>query len=783
MPQRSRAQRLNGLFPLSYTGVVPVSPVNFVMDDRPPTINDSKNFYIGDLWLDTSTVPPDVADLWMLVSLVGHSATWVNFGAGDLETLTGNSGGPVSPDGAGNINVVGDGTTINIVGNPGTNTLTATAVGTGLVSSLTGNSGGPVFPTAGNINVVGTGVITVVGNPGTSTLTVTPSGSIASSFITNPATGVAVPVAGVLTFAGTGGITVSAAGSTVTIAASGSPAPMVGFGAYKSATTANVTGDGTFYQIIFDGEIYDTSSNYNNATGVFTAPTDGTYHFDAYIGVNNITDQTLSGMMIETTGGAFFSDGKSPVNDKDGSNNLSYQLSVDALMTAGDTAVVKISIGGGSNALTVGVDGQLLPGNPISTYFDGHRLDPAASFISGAETFITDSGTATPNILGQVNVLTQNATLGAGSSVLFSAPGASNTIQLDLTDADDNTILGAGSGNLTMSGTGNTVLGQGSLTSITSGSTNIVIGQGAGNNLTGTETGNVLIGDPGVTGINNLFAIHIPSAGAGFVGFDMHNYPGGSSVNGANLFIGESAGNRTMTAPAWFGNIGIGTGTLMGLTTGPHNVALGSVSGIYITSGDGNVLLGHSTGANLLGGTGIVSGNRNVAIGYAAGDNWTGSDSTNICIGTNPGVLGDNRITRIGSDGSADAIQAKAFIYGIRGVTTDVNNAVAVLIDSAGQLGTVSSSMRYKSNIQPMGPVSDRLMDLDPVTFSWKSDSNHLQQIGLIAEEVEQVFPELVVHDKEGLPETVKYHELPVLLLNELKKLAARVAELESRLT
>jgi hypothetical protein len=86
------------------------------------------------------------------------------------------------------------------------------------IETLTGNSGGPVGPDgANNINVVGAGVITVAGNPGTSTLTITPSGSIASSFITNPATGVATPAAGVLTFAGTGGITVTAGVSTVTI--------------------------------------------------------------------------------------------------------------------------------------------------------------------------------------------------------------------------------------------------------------------------------------------------------------------------------------------------------------------------------------------------------------------------------------------------------------------------------------------------------------------------------------------------------------------------------------
>ena len=61
------------------------------------------------------------------------------------------------------------------------------------IQTLTGNSGGAVGPLAGNIDVVGTGVITVVGNPGTHTLTITPSGSIASSFITTPATGTATP--------------------------------------------------------------------------------------------------------------------------------------------------------------------------------------------------------------------------------------------------------------------------------------------------------------------------------------------------------------------------------------------------------------------------------------------------------------------------------------------------------------------------------------------------------------------------------------------------------------
>src|ERR1700722_15684437 len=162
MAQRTRAQRLNGIFPLSYMGVIPVSPVNFVIDNRAPTINDSKNFYIGDLWLDDSSlsltppVAPTVADLWMLVSLSGNNAVWVNFASGiaALQSLTGNSGGPVFVDGSDNINVVGDGIGITIVGNPATHTLTASLVGGGVAAQSFPTDSGTATPVAGVLNII-----------------------------------------------------------------------------------------------------------------------------------------------------------------------------------------------------------------------------------------------------------------------------------------------------------------------------------------------------------------------------------------------------------------------------------------------------------------------------------------------------------------------------------------------------------------------------------------------------------------------------------------------------
>ena len=106
------------------------------------------------------------------------------------------------------------------------------------------------------------------------------------------------------------------------------------------------------------------------------------------------------------------------------------------------------------------------------------------------------------------------------------------------------------------------------------------------------------------------------------------------------------------------------------------------------------------------------------------------------------------------------------------------------MVDANGQLGTISSSRRYKEDIQSMGSVSERVMALRPVTFHYKqptNDGSKPVQFGLIAEEVAETFPELVVYDEQGKPETVSYHLLATLLLNEFQKQQSRVTELEQQ--
>jgi hypothetical protein len=176
----------------------------------------------------------------------------------------------------------------------------------------------------------------------------------------------------------------------------------------------------------------------------------------------------------------------------------------------------------------------------------------------------------------------------------------------------------------------------------------------------------------------------------------------------------------------------------------------------------------------------VTTGYGNIGLGVGAGQQITGGGANNIAIGS-PGVSTDTGVIRIGSSGD----QTSFFAMGIRGVKTGASNAVAVLIDSNGQLGTVSSSIRFKQDVHDMADASSRLLQLRPVTYRYKqpyADGSQPIDYGLIAEEVAQVYPDLVATGADGQPETVQYQKLTPMLLNELQKQAETIRMLERRL-
>ena len=171
--------------------------------------------------------------------------------------------------------------------------------------------------------------------------------------------------------------------------------------------------------------------------------------------------------------------------------------------------------------------------------------------------------------------------------------------------------------------------------------------------------------------------------------------------------------------------------------------------------------------------------------------NTTGSG--NIALGASAGVAvltGDNNIEIGNGGGSADTDTIRIGVEeprrkpfaGIRGATAGVANAVNVLIDSNGQLGTMNSSRRFKHRIKPMESASESILALKPVTFRYKGDKSDTSQFGLIAEEVAEVNPDLVVRDENGEIYTVRYDAVNSMLLNEFLKEHRKVDKLEAAL-
>jgi hypothetical protein len=111
-----------------------------------------------------------------------------------------------------------------------------------------------------------------------------------------------------------------------------------------------------------------------------------------------------------------------------------------------------------------------------------------------------------------------------------------------------------------------------------------------------------------------------------------------------------------------------------------------------------------------------------------------------------------------------------------------VAEGVTVVVDTNGQLGTLTSSERFKDAVKPMDKTSEAILALKPVIFRYKHelDPKGIPQFGLVAEDVEKVNPALVARDAEGKAYTVRYEAVNAMLLNEFLKEHRKVKDLEA---
>ena len=352
----------------------------------------------------------------------------------------------------------------------------------------------------------------------------------------------------------------------------------------------------------------------------------------------------------------------------------------------------------------------------------------------------------------------------------------------------NNTAVGANA--LTHDATGqyNVAVGSGALESNTTGNFNMAIGAEAlrdnnanfnlaigfrvgyrnttGNHLTGVGaaalrnntigTFNTAIGADALS--ENTTGHYNTAVGAGAL--DINTTGSGNTATG----ISALAFNRTGDD-----NTAAGSSALLLNTTGEFNTAIG-VQALYSNrSGNDNTALGSSAMR-------FSGGSNNIALGSFAGSNLTTGDN-NIDIG-NSGAGAESDTIRIGDS----ALQNRTFVAGISGIPI---TGTTVVVNGSGQLGVSPSSQRFKEEIKPMDKASEALFLLKPVSFRYKKeiDFTGTSQLGLVAEEVEKVNPDLIVRDKDGKPYSVRYDQVNAMLLNEFLKEHKTVQEQEATIT
>ncbi|HEY6154655.1 MAG TPA: tail fiber domain-containing protein [Candidatus Udaeobacter sp.] len=397
-----------------------------------------------------------------------------------------------------------------------------------------------------------------------------------------------------------------------------------------------------------------------------------------------------------------------------------------------------------------------------------------------------------------------------GCYSLFTTAEGCNALEF-LTTGVGNTAVGWYSLSNTDSNSFNTGLGAGALC-LNIGDANTAVGTAAMlNNFSGFE--NVANGYQALlyntTGSYNnalgAFALYFNMDGSfnnavGNQALAQNVHAGNNTAIGdlalaTNDYLGDNVAyfNTAVGAQALYSNVDGNSNTAVGWQAlyyndnncgnndcGSFNTATGGFALFSNVSGARNTAIGYSA---LSGAKGESSVNDNTAVGFQAlFNNFEGNRNTAVGVNAGSNISGASNVICIGANVAGANTPDTCFIGNIRGVTTINNDAIPVRIDSAGQLGTESSSRRYKTDIKPIEKASESILSLKPVSFRYKIHKDSTPNFGLIAEEVARVNPDLVIFGPDGKPYTVRYEAVNAMLLNEFLKEHRRVENQESRI-
>jgi hypothetical protein len=269
---------------------------------------------------------------------------------------------------------------------------------------------------------------------------------------------------------------------------------------------------------------------------------------------------------------------------------------------------------------------------------------------------------------------------------------------------------------------------------------------------------------------------------------------------------------------AGFTNVAVGTFAAR-FGTSSFNTAVGGFALRDNTGGTRNTAVG--AGALEI----MTGGSDNTAVGELAGANYTGTESNNICIGSDTqGTAGESNAIRIGNASTSGGINvintsaaanaitigasmstggiqmlsllgfasvsigdmfntangaSSCFIGGVFNQTPAAGSHAVVVGPNNKLADATLSSRRFKKDITPIDKLSEGILALRPVTFHWKSDNTNEPEFGLVAEEVADVNLDWITRNPQGEVTGVRYETIPVLLLNEFLKEHKRVEALQ----
>ncbi|AZZ36026.1 hypothetical protein CIK05_04210 [Bdellovibrio sp. qaytius] len=374
----------------------------------------------------------------------------------------------------------------------------------------------------------------------------------------------------------------------------------------------------------------------------------------------------------------------------------------------------------------------------------------------GVEYYLTNDTGARERVISSVNTNPTSGQILSFNGTAW-APASANSLD-GLTDAvteyvsDFSIAVGQGAG-YSSGAQYNSFFGYSAGNSISSGDRNTFIGFRAGSSNT--------------SAVDNTFVGY--RAGASDVGG--HN----------NTALGGYAMEQFTPGTAFNMNTAVGYGALRGTgggsSTGEQNTVVGGKAGYSMTSGNNNVLIGYQAGDNLFGGSNnIVIGTDLDAISSSASNTLVignliyGNGLTSSGSVTSTGFIGigtSNPAYRLDVSGTVNIVSGAALRFGGTQICTSSGcNAV--------------SDVRLKKNIQPLDFSLEKILALNGKQYDWKDQAKYgsQHQVGFIAQDLEKVFPEVVVTDKESGLKTVSYQHLIAPLVEAFKTLYVQVKQI-----